>query len=132
MTFISTEPVGSSNTNPVHRSQPGTGHFMLTLCQLAAPVSIRPPQSPHLKPFTFFTSSAPQPDGSERLYLHMGYFETLADAERWVEAIRGRYPDAFASIAPGAFLRTHGSEAPSLPRTHSQPEASQSGAFAPV
>jgi len=105
---------------------------MLTLCRLAAPVSIRPPQSPQLKPFTFFTSRARQPDGSERLYLHMGYFETLADAERWVEAIRGRYPDAFASIAPGAFLRTHGSEAPSLPRTHSQPEASQSGAFAPV
>jgi hypothetical protein len=76
---------------------------MLTLCRLPAPVSIRPPQSPHLKPFTFFTSRELQPDGSEHLYLHMGYFATLADAERWVNAIRGRYPDAVATIAPSAF-----------------------------
>ena len=80
MTSISTAPAGSSNSNPLPRTQTGTGHFMLTLCRLAAPVSIRPPQSPHLKQYTFFTSRAPQPDGSERLYLHMGYFETLADA----------------------------------------------------
>jgi len=105
MTSTSAEPAGPSNTNPVQRSRAGTGQFMLTLCRLAAPVSIRPPQSPHLRPFTFFTSRAHQADGSERLYLHMGYFETLADAERWVEAIRGRYPDAFATIAPAASLR---------------------------
>jgi hypothetical protein len=112
MTSTSTEPSGSSNTNPPHRAQAGTGHFMLTLCRLAAPVSIRPPQSPHLKPFTFFTSRAPQPDGSEWLYLHMGYFETLADAERWVEGIRGRYPTAIATLAPDAFLRPPNSAAP--------------------
>ena len=105
MTSTSTEPTGSSNTNSVQRAEPGTGHFMLTLCRLPAPVSIRPPQSPHLKPFTFFTSSEPQPDGSERLYLHMGYFETLADAERWVNAVRGRYPDAIATLAPTASSR---------------------------
>jgi len=50
----------------------------------------------------------------------MGYFETLADAERWLEAIRGRYPDAFATIAPAAFLRTPDSEAASSPRPDSQ------------
>jgi hypothetical protein len=111
MTSTTTEPAGSSNTNSLHRGQLGTGHFMLTLCQLAAPVTIRPPQSPHLKPFTFFTSCARQSDGSERLYLHMGYFETLADAERWVDAIRGRYPEAIATIAPTAFLRTPQPEA---------------------
>jgi hypothetical protein len=88
---------------------------MLTLCRLAAPVSIRPPQSPHLKPFTFFTSRAPQPDGSEQLYLHMGYFETLAAAEKWVSAIRGRYPHAIATLAPTAFLRPPNAEA-SAPR----------------
>jgi len=105
MTSTSTEPTGSSNTNSVQRAELGTGHFMLTLCRLPAPVSIRPPQSPHLKPFTFFTSSEPQPDGSERLYLHMGYFETLAEAERWVNAVRGRYPDAIATLAPSTFSR---------------------------
>src|SRR5262249_45257455 len=100
MTSTSTGPAGSSNTHPVHRAQTGAGHFMLTLCRLAAPVSIRPPQSPHLKSFTFFTSRARQPDGSEPLCLHRGYFESLADAERWADAIRGRFPDAIATIAP--------------------------------
>lgn len=99
MRSTSSDPTGP-DLHPVHRAQAATGHFMLTLCRLAAPVTIRPPQSPRLKPFTFFTSRARQPDGSERLYLHMGYFETLAKAERWVEAVRRHYPNAFATLAP--------------------------------
>jgi hypothetical protein len=105
MTSTSENPAGSSGANSVHATPAATGHFMLTLCRLAAPVSIRPPESPHLKPYTFFTSSARQPDGSERLYLHMGYFQTLNDAERCLQMVRGRYPDAIATIAPGAFLQ---------------------------
>lgn len=96
----SAKTAGSSSPDPAHRAQVGPRHFMLTLCRLAAPVAIRPPPSPQLEPFTFFMSRAPQPDGSERLYLHLGYFETLADAERWVEAVRHHYPNAFATIAP--------------------------------
>ena len=132
MTSTSAKPTGSSNPNPVHRAQDGTGHFMLTLRRLAAPVSIRPPQSPQLKPFTFFMSRARQPDGSEQLYLHMGYFETLADAERWVEAVRRHYPTAFATIAPVAFLRPANSEAPSLAPAASQRVVPQSSDPAPV
>ena len=105
MTSMSAEPARSSSTNPEHRAQAATGPFMLTLCRLAAPASIRPPQSPQLKPFTFFTSRARQPDGSERVYLHMGYFESLTDAERWLQIARGRYPDAIATIAPAADSR---------------------------
>jgi hypothetical protein len=132
MTSTSAKPTGSSNPNPVHLAPPGAGHFMLTLRRLAAPVSIRPPQSPQLKRFTFFMSRARQPDGSERLYLHMGYFETLADAERWVDAVRRHYPNAFATIAPVAFLRPANSEAHSLPPAASQPVVLQSGDPAPV
>jgi hypothetical protein len=105
---------------------------MLTLCRLAAPVSIRPPQSPQLKPFTFFMSRARQADGSERLYLHMGYFQTLVDAERWVEAVRRHYPNAFATLAPVGFLRPANSEAPSLPPAASQPVVPQSFDPAPL
>jgi hypothetical protein len=76
---------------------------MLTLCRLAQPVSIRPPESPHLKPFTFFTSRARQRDGSEQLYLHMGFFNTLAYAAKWARAVRGRHPDAIATAAPPSF-----------------------------
>lgn len=85
---------------------------MLTLCRLVEPVSIRPPQSPHLRPFTFFTSRARQQDGSEHVHLHMGFFETLADAEKWARAARSRHPDAIATIAPPAFWQLSDSDEP--------------------
>jgi hypothetical protein len=132
MTSTLAKPTEFSNPNPAHRAQAGTGHFMLTLCRLAAPVSIRPPQSPRLKPFTFFVSRAHEPDGSERWYLHMGYFETLANAERWLEAVRRHYPTAFATLTPVEFLRPANSEAPSLPSTVSQPVVPQSSDPAPL
>ena len=131
MTATLAETTGSSNPNPAHRERAGTGHFMLTLCELAAPVSIRPPQAPQLKSFTFFMSRARQPDGSERCYLHMGYFETLANADRWVDAVRRIYPNAFATIAPIELFRSSGSEA-ALPRAASQPGLPQAADPAPV
>ena len=79
---------------------------MLTLCRLAAPVSIKPPQSPHLKPFRFFTTRARFPDGSERLHLHMGYFATLSDAQKWAQVLRRAYPNAIATLAPTALVPT--------------------------
>ena len=106
--------------------------FMLTLCRVDAPVSIRPPRSPHLKPFTFFTSRARQPDGSEQFYLHMGYFETLNDAERWAQIARGRYPNAIATVAPAAFSRAPNSEVPSVQVADPRPPISQGSDRAPV
>jgi hypothetical protein len=125
-------PAEWSNTNPEHRARSGTGHFMLTLCRLPGPVSIRPPQSPQLKPFTFFTSREREPDGNEHLYLHMGYFETLADAEKWVEGVRGRFPNAIVTIAPTAFLRPPNAEAPASQPPDSQPRAAQSSDVTPI
>lgn len=105
MTSASARSVGSSSSSAVHRDGAGTGPFMLTLCRLAEPVTIRPPQAPHLKPFKFFTSRARQRDGSEQLYLHMGFFETLAYAQKWARAVRGRHPEAIATAAPPTFLQ---------------------------
>jgi hypothetical protein len=42
----------------------------------------------------------------------VGYFETLADAEKWADGVRGRYPNAIATIAPAALSRRPDSEAP--------------------
>jgi hypothetical protein len=98
---------------PQLRSQPGSGPFILTLCELAKPVVIRPPQSPQLKPFTFFMSRSRQPNGSESLRLHMGYFGSLAEAEQWGEALRRSYPHAAASLAP-AHLRQRDPGVPTL------------------
>jgi hypothetical protein len=94
---------------------------MLTLCRLADPVSIRPPQSPHLRPFTFFTSRARERDGSEQLYLHMGFFETLAHADKWVRAVRPRHPDAVASIAPPALWLMSDADEPAPESQHFAP-----------
>ena len=130
MTSISAKLTGSSHPNPNHRAQTGSARFILTLCTLAAPVSIRPPQSPRLKPFTFFMSRAREPNGSERLYLNMGYFETLAEAEGWAESVRRHYPSAYATVAPLTLLRP--SEGPSLSLGASHPVVAQTGDPAPV
>ena len=122
MTSPFADSSGSPNTNSEHPVQPATGPFMLTLCRLAAPVAIRPPQAPHLKAFTFFTSNVRQEDGTEQLCLHMGYFRTLSDADRWVQIARRRYPEAAVALAPVAF-----SPSPHPERTGSVALDSRSG-----
>jgi hypothetical protein len=62
----------------------------------------------------------------------MGYFETLAHADRWVDAVRRVYPNAFATLAPIAPLRPNDSEAASLPRPASQAAVLDSSEPAPV
>ena len=104
-------------------AQASSGRFMLTLCALASPVAMRPPQAPQLKSFTFFTSRVRQSDGSERLYAHMGFFETFADADRWAESVRHLYPRAFATLAPLALMRTAGAE-PAQPGFAPSPDKS--------
>jgi len=112
MTSTSADSAASASATAPRSTQVGSGAFMLTLCRLNGPVSIRPPQSPHLKPFSFFTSRARQHDGSERLYLHMGYFETLADAQKWLAAVRGSYPAAIATRVPPGLSQPRASAAP--------------------
>ena len=91
---------GFSSIDIVYLGQVRTGPFMLTLCQMEGPVSIRPPQSPQLRRFTFFTTSTRHRDGGEQVGLHMGYFETLTDAQSLLEAVRRRFPHAIASRVP--------------------------------
>lgn len=132
MAATSVRSVGPSGTHIVHRGEAGAGPFMLTLCRLAEPVAIRPPQSPHLKPFTFFTSRAPQRDGSEHLYLHMGFFETLAGADKWMRAVRGRHPDARVTAAPFALWRLLDSDEPASWLVEPETDISDCQPIAPV
>jgi len=105
---------------------------MVTLCRLVEPVAIRPPQAPHLRPFTFFTSRTPQQDGTGELYLHMGFFETLAFAERWARAVRGRHPGAIATRAPRMFWQLSDAEAGAQSLPAPATESADSPPFAPV
>jgi hypothetical protein len=103
---------------------------MLTLCQLEGSVAIRPPQSPQLKRFTFFTSNARDCDGGKQVCLHMGYFETLADAQGLLGAVRRRFPHAIASRALA--LAQSSPEARALRPTEPPPGAPARQSFAPV
>lgn len=94
--------------------QSGPRPYILTLCRLESPTSIRPPQSPHLKPFTFFTSRSRHADGSERLHLHMGYFGTQKQAQKWAQLMRARYPQVIVTPAPAALLRQRDSRVPTV------------------
>ena len=123
MTSTSAGPAGPSSIGPERPA--GTGHFMLTLCRLPGPVSIRPSQSPQLKPFTFFTTRELGPDGNEHFDLHMGYFETLAGAEKWVEGVRSRFPHAIATIAPSGFIRSPDAETPASAPVDPQPTVAE-------
>jgi hypothetical protein len=100
-------PLSSRATTEIARDP-----YILTLCQLDAPVSIRPP--PQLKSFTFFMSRSRQSDGSERLHLHMGYFASKEHAERFAVLLRAAYPKATAMRAPAALLRRRDASVPTL------------------
>jgi len=99
MTLTSITPSGYPGAGP---SSIDAGPFVLTLCEFEGPVSIRPSQSPQLRRFTFFTTSAPDRAGGAQVHLHMGYFETLTDAESLLPAVRRRFPGAIATRTPVA------------------------------
>jgi hypothetical protein len=77
-----------------------TGSYIITLCMVPQRVTLRPPRAPHLQRFTFFTSCSRQRDGSERRYLHMGYFTSRTEAETWLQVVRRCYPQAIATVVP--------------------------------
>ncbi len=84
------------------------GPFVINLCSSTTPVALSQPQDPELKRFSFFVSRRLE-DGRERFRLHMGYFETLQEAEDLLNVVREVYPGAWAGEAPGKRL---GAKAP--------------------
>jgi hypothetical protein len=95
--------VGRPRADAAARAEP-TGPFVVNLCSSTTPMALSQPQDPELKRFSFFVSRRLE-DGRERFRLHMGYFETLEEAEEWVAVVREFYPGAWAGEAPGKRLR---------------------------
>jgi hypothetical protein len=79
--------------------------FVINLCSSTTPMALVHPDAPELKRFTFFVSRRLE-DGRERFRLHMGYFETLEEAEDWLSVVRDIYPGAWAGETPGKRLRS--------------------------
>ena len=87
---------------------------MLTLCRLEPTAAIQLPRAPQLERFRFFTTRSRHGDGTERRYLHMGYFPSLAEAQQWVQLMRPTYPDVIATLVPAALLQHPDSGVPTL------------------
>jgi hypothetical protein len=62
----------------------------------------------------------------------MGYFESLSDAERWLQIARRRYRDAIATLAPAAPSRPPAAEVAALQAADSRPGMPESTNLAPV
>ncbi|HEX3835795.1 MAG TPA: hypothetical protein VHW25_02445 [Steroidobacteraceae bacterium] len=78
--------------------------FVINLCSSTTPMALTQPQLVELKRFSFFVSRRLE-DGRERFRLHMGYFDSLLQAEELLPVVREIYPGAWAGEAPGKRLR---------------------------
>jgi hypothetical protein len=79
--------------------------YMLTLCELSAPTRIRTPDSETMRQFRFFMSRSRDANGTEQLRLHMGYFESLGQAQHWAQTMRARFPSAKVEPVPLKILQ---------------------------
>jgi hypothetical protein len=85
------------------------GPFVINLRSSTTPMALSQPNDPALARFKFFMSRRLE-DGRERFRLHMGFFETLAEAEEWLATVREIYPGAWAGEAPGKRLKARAAE----------------------
>jgi hypothetical protein len=81
--------------------------FVINLCSSTTPMALTQPQLAELKRYSFFVSRRLE-DGRERFRLHMGYFDSLLQAEELLPVVREIYPGAWAGEAPGKRLRARG------------------------
>ena len=100
------------------------GPYVINLCSSNTPMALQQPQAPELARFSFFVSRRRE-DGRERFRLHMGYFQTLEEAEEWLSVVREIYPGAWAGEAPGKRLRERqAAQAGGAPSQPAQPAPS--------
>jgi hypothetical protein len=78
------------------------GPFVLNLCTVPGGLSIPQPRSPDLVKYAFFVSRAAAGD-DDSFWLHMGYFASREEADKWRERLHRIYPLAFVTPAPATF-----------------------------
>ncbi|HEX9140464.1 MAG TPA: hypothetical protein VF848_11790 [Steroidobacteraceae bacterium] len=93
-------PVDGSQSPPAQ----GDALFVINLSASTTPMALTSPERAELRHFTFFVSRRRE-EGRERFRLHMGYFQSQAEAEKLLDLVRDIYPGAWAGLAPGQRLR---------------------------
>jgi hypothetical protein len=114
-----TANLASTEADADHPAAPAAeaGPFVLNLCSSTTPMALAQTDLPELKRFTFFVSRRFE-EGRERFRLHMGFFDSLAEAEEWLGVVRDIYPGAWAGDAPGKKLRARAAEAAATQARH--------------
>jgi hypothetical protein len=97
--------------------------FVINLCSSTTPMALTQPQLAELKSYTFFVSRRLE-DGRERFRLHMGYFDSLLQAEDLLPLVRDLYPGAWAGEAPGKRLRARAAATNPAPAAKPAPPVS--------
>ena len=94
---------GAARPEPGDKRTPAAreGRFVINLCLVAVPITIPQPRDSQLTRFRFFLSHCWE-DGRKRFRLHLGFFQTLTEAQKWHAILSRIYPDAFVSESPAA------------------------------
>ncbi|HEY1282995.1 MAG TPA: hypothetical protein VGE96_00820 [Steroidobacteraceae bacterium] len=85
------------------RDDEEAGPFVLNLCSVPGHLSIPQPRAPGLSRYAFFVSRGTE-GNREQCWLHMGYFASRSEAEKWLEILHRVYPLAFVTPAPLTFV----------------------------
>jgi hypothetical protein len=105
--------------------------FVINLCSSTTPMALTQPQLVELKQYKFFVSRRLE-DGRERFRLHMGYFDSLLQAEEVLPVVREIYPGAWAGEAPGKRLRAKAAATPVAPLAAATPAPLAAGPSAEI
>ncbi len=93
---ISQDPKSASMSDTqVLAAHIAAGSFIVNLCALPGPAVPQPPPIA-VEGLRYFVSRRTR-DGSERFYLHVGFFQTRGESEQWLDMVRATYPNAFVS-----------------------------------
>jgi hypothetical protein len=94
---------GAARPEPGDKRTPaaGEGRFVIILCSVAQPTAIPQPRDSQLTRFRFFFSHCWE-DGRRQFRLHLGFFQTIVEAQKWHAILSRIYPDAFVSESPAA------------------------------
>jgi hypothetical protein len=82
-----------------HGTDRAPRRWVINLCSLAAPMVIPQPRASRLTRFSFFLTHC-QNGGRRQFRLHMGYFNSVAEADKWLATLAKVYPNASVSEAP--------------------------------
>ena len=121
----------ADSTTPVPTAAAEQDSFVINLCSSTTPMALTQPQLVELKQYKFFVSRRLE-DGRERFRLHMGYFDSLLQAEEVLPVVREIYPGAWAGEAPGKRLRAKAAAAPVAPIAVAMPAPADPGPSAEI